>query len=138
MRSYKIQVGTDMVIPSAQSEWDARLEARELAAANPEVEVLLWWHTPWAAGRECIQKPGTALRWDGKNDECDENLNRWYAVQVGEDYGCCCGSEDYATALEIARKRAKEYPGAEVRIAHCTLQNDFAGIVEEFEIIEAQ
>lgn len=50
---------------------------------------------------------------------------RYYAVQVGDYYGSEEGSTVKREAMRMARKVAKENPGYEVRIALCTVDDDF-------------
>ena len=132
MKEFVIQVGSNM-IHSNLDECDARMAAREFAAANPGVEVLLWHRDTWAEAKEYIQKAGSVLEWDGDDDEYDEELNRWYAVQVGDDTDCGNGSEDYEEALGTALNWAESFPDEEVRIVYCTLRDNFA---DEVEIIQ--
>lgn len=129
MKEFVIQVGSNM-IHSNLDECAARMAAREFAAANPGVEVLLWHRDSWTEAKENIQRAGTVLEWDGEDDEYDEALNRWYAVQLGDSTDCSNGSEDYDEALEMALAWAEEEPDEEVRIVYCTLRDNFADDVE--------
>lgn len=115
----------------ASTACKARVIARLIASYNPDTTIVMWhMYANNVAEKEYIQKKGDNIEFDEADDGYNEDLNRWYAVQVGDDTDCGSGSEDYKVALDIARFWAKEYPGEEVRIVHCTLHSNFADDVE--------
>lgn len=111
-------------------ECNARVVARLIASQNSDTTVVMWHINDRVEEKEYIQKKGDDIEFDEAHDEYDEDLNRWYAVQIGDDTDCGSGSEDYEAALDMARTWAKDCPGEEVRIVYCTQRSDFADDVE--------
>ena len=52
-------------------------------------------------------------------------MKKFYAVQVGTDYSSDNGSTNKREALRMAKQEARRNPGKEVRIAVCTVDDDF-------------
>lgn len=50
---------------------------------------------------------------------------RFYAVQVGDDFSTDTGSTVKRQALRMARSAARKFPGLEVRLCLCTVDDDF-------------
>ena len=63
-------------------------------------------------------------------------MKKFYAVQVGNDYACDNGSTNKREAVRMARQEARENPGKEVRIAVCTVDDDF--VTSEIIVQEAE
>ena len=60
-------------------------------------------------------------------------MEKWYAIQHGDDYDCGTGSYDYDEAVAMAAAEAAWHPGEEIRIAVCSDGSDY---VEREIIIE--
>lgn len=50
---------------------------------------------------------------------------KWYAVQHGNNFDSDCGSTVKRDALRIANRKHRDYPGEEIRICICRVDNDF-------------
>ena len=50
---------------------------------------------------------------------------RWYAVQHGSDFSSDFGSFVKNEAMKMARAMHSEFPGEEIRIALCRVDDDF-------------
>ena len=51
---------------------------------------------------------------------------RFYAVQHGGDFDCGYGSTVKRTAIKMANKLHRDYPGEQIRIVLCREGNDYA------------
>ena len=51
---------------------------------------------------------------------------RWYAVQHGDDFASDNGTTVKREAYKLARQAHKDYPGEEIRIVLCRVDDDFA------------
>lgn len=63
-------------------------------------------------------------------------MKKWYAVQIGGDFGSDYGSTRKRDALKMAHAEARKNPDEEVRIAICSMDSDFC--TEEIIIQEGK